>query len=848
MTGQRAGFLLIAAPAVILGAMLTSGMRLAALRASANTRAQASAPRAGQAGRPAAKPLAATPHERFATFLAGEGFQSVFLLENFRVDVPVTVTPALILRTGEVSLDPVTIPAHSMTSVDISAFLVAHGYQDTRGTAVMHYDFTPYDPITGVVLSSDYAHHLYINSYAQSPEEYWQGTSYDATLWAPDEDTQGSLAIINTSNEERVVHATFLVKGRAEEQAITVPARHTHVLSIDDLVTRSRETGAGIHIEYSEYPGEILVEGHLYNQRTGFEKYIHFLDKTLKYATGMVRTQFLLLGQQPLEDDFPAGMAFRSVAAVRNIDTAPVQVTPTVKFLQGRTMQAVALRPVVLGVNESRIIDFNEEQEAGRLPRDLHQGSLELDPHTDHASIVAELFDFSDRTGGYAIGPFFFAYPTRATGSIWRIDGTYQTTLMVENAAAKDDRVTLKLFFGSKVYSKTYAVGAGDLLKINVKELQQDNVPDDEGHFLAATSGLVSLSGKNGHLSKLSFDKLIHSLDESDYVGLPGGGGGGGGGCYTETAGLFVDFSGGQNPYPVMLQYNWADGSFQDQPASGTVADNPSVFAISNDGAGDMATITPDGQSHEVFFNGPPTTVTDCPACSTDNVTPQGHVTVPPAPTVTIDSFTPNPIVGGSTASVRITVTPSANITLTISQSGTGTATFGSSGKTTIQIPETTTVNITGGAESNGSADLTLSASSGSALLATAPFSVTTGTCTATYTSHNGDGTKNCPTQVNVSDTYSMKEYCSACQFACTFTFDSTFTPSSCNGVSIGVQGAGNSGLITTLTGNFAATDCDFHFVQITTTVTDTQGVKTPYTGGAIGLKCNKFPNGSPCP
>src|SRR5262249_12675999 len=152
---------------------------------------------------------------RFATFRAGE-YKSVFLLQNFRVDVSVQVTPALILSTGEIAMDPVTLQPHSARTVDISSFLQAHGLPDTAGTAVMRYTFSPYAAVSGVVLSSDDVHHLYVNSYAQSPEEYWQGTSYDATLWAPDEGTKGSISIINTSQEQRTVQVAFLVKGHSE--------------------------------------------------------------------------------------------------------------------------------------------------------------------------------------------------------------------------------------------------------------------------------------------------------------------------------------------------------------------------------------------------------------------------------------------------------------------------------------------------------------------------------------------------------------------------------------------------------------------------------------------------------
>jgi hypothetical protein len=89
-------------------------------------------------------------HERFATFRAGD-FQSVFLFQNFRSDVPVTITPVLIVKQGELSLDPVTLQPHTSTTVDITSFLQSHGITDSRGTAVMRYTFSPYDGIGGVV-------------------------------------------------------------------------------------------------------------------------------------------------------------------------------------------------------------------------------------------------------------------------------------------------------------------------------------------------------------------------------------------------------------------------------------------------------------------------------------------------------------------------------------------------------------------------------------------------------------------------------------------------------------------------------------------------------------------------
>ncbi len=65
------------------------------------------------------------------------------------------------------------------------------------------------------------------------------------------------------------------------------------------------------------------------------------------------------------------------------------------------------------------------------------------------------------------------------------LDGSFQTTIMVENTASQDDEVTLKLFSDWGTYNKILPIPAGGLLKINVKELEQE--PDQAGNVLSGT-------------------------------------------------------------------------------------------------------------------------------------------------------------------------------------------------------------------------------------------------------------------------------------------------------------------------------------------------------------------------
>lgn len=116
---------------------------------------------------------------------------------------------------------------------------------------------------------------------------------------------------------------------------------------------------------------------------------------------------------------------------------------------------------MTLGVGESRLIDFAEEQKAGNLHADFNQGALELRPNTEHTSIVSELFSFDEKNGGYVVGSSFASHPARGTGSIWRIDGTFQTTIVIEKTAEAADQMTLKLFWETGAYEKTFDVAAG---------------------------------------------------------------------------------------------------------------------------------------------------------------------------------------------------------------------------------------------------------------------------------------------------------------------------------------------------------------------------------------------------
>ncbi len=157
-------------------------------------------PRAARQSDDYAEPL----HEKFATFISGDGFESQLLVQNLQLKYPVTVTPVLLMADGEISLDPVRLAPHTSTNIDIDDALKTRGHAASPGAVVLRYHSETYGSATGVVTSENEEHHLYLSSVARSHEEYWYGTTLEAVIWTPRSGTEGYIAVSNTASAVRL--------------------------------------------------------------------------------------------------------------------------------------------------------------------------------------------------------------------------------------------------------------------------------------------------------------------------------------------------------------------------------------------------------------------------------------------------------------------------------------------------------------------------------------------------------------------------------------------------------------------------------------------------------------------
>jgi hypothetical protein len=682
------------------------------------------------------------------------------------------------------------------------------------------------------------------------PDTDFRSGVQDAVWYMP-----GDAAIVlgNTSGE-RIIAILILPDGESKE--VRLRPYETEIIRLhrdSGRTSRRGERVQSVRVETSAPAGALRAVG--YVTFRGFARTIRFYDRATV--------------RQP--DLFAANLSTQNSEiqiVLKNISDNPLSATP--RFLpvgpgagSGTPPSPLELPAITLAPGEEALVDTTPLEQLAAQNEAYSRVGVHVRNSGEKGTLIGSLASFNRRER------LSFEIPLRDSGSLRnsggsypiRLDDDYSTYVSLMNVSNETVEFTgiIRHPKGEYVF-KPRKLQAGESALFDVKELRDKKTPDPNGKVLPADfeRGQFNWSmHQGGTVPKLIGRSQIVSKSRgvsSSYscpICCPNSG------PYYEfdpnavlvTVDGFNPF--GTNEMTVSCYGVWSGWA----KTISLTSMNPAIATSSyyDEGQANAYGHTPGSTDLTTGYYCNEVYTDDGMDCySSYPCNNQANAPVDVTPTVTIGSFSQNPILLNNTANVQVTVNPSATITLTITSSGTGRATFGSSGNTTMQIPETTTINIRGdAASSSGSSDLTLTASDQDGVtLATAFFSVTSGACNATYVGHTGGGHKACPTQqVQLKDTYNISNYCNACQFSCQAVgYDSTFTPSTCESVTIGVLGSLNQTLGSNLTGSFIATDCNWHNVQIMTRIRNAQGIETQYVGGAIGLKCNSSPNGSPCP
>lgn len=433
----------------------------------------------------------------------------------------------------------------------------------------------------------------------------------------------------------------------------------------------------------------------------------------------------------------------------------------------------------------------------------------------------------------------------------WSTGNGDDTMVTLWNPADEEQDLSFTLFYTGGQYVYPIQLGPRETRSFNVSEILHSSIPDAEGNVIPAgiSEGSAEVAGSLGEHQHIliGLDTAVYNVRKATCGNY----------CWYCNGVVYASIA--ASPFAVAVGgttgetfYETRDSGYQYSTSASWTSSSHSIATVNGSGA---VTGVSAGSVSIGAMDLSPEAIAGNACTDWTNFCPTQYFSAPPTPGNTLTgtiSLSPDPIPLSGTGVATVKVTPDQPAELAIAQSGTGNAVFVATlnGTYLIQGPYPQSVSIKPVAQSNGNADLNLTVSYGSTLLAQVPFSVTSGVCSITsQTGHGGAAIAPCPSTVQNYDTYTIVQYCGSCSFTCKpVSYDSSFTPSSCSVVNTGVLGAGTSVLKSTVTGTFAAHDCNVHNLQIQTTTVNAQGTPTTYTGGGFGLKCQFNSSGNQCP
>ena len=812
-------------------------------------------------------PVEAVDQEQFIAYWTLEaGWGSELQLRNNMVGADLTVTPALRSADGvETALAPVTVHPQEIKVVDleVAALASAPRYLGAYGSVILRYHSTANRNLFAMQMIHDRGHSIAFHIDATGEDQDLAPASREGVWWLPNDAATDHLVVTNQSARELQADLSLYDStGREAKQKLTLPPRATTRLSVRQLVRASGLSGTfgGVRIFVPSHGGSLDSVHLLFDETSSFSAFLKMFNHSPKTTlderdfahtkTWTLRAPMLALSQPDPALAFPEGTVLHPQLFVHNTTAKSVDVTLRFAWRSASAKGKAAGPSFRLGGFETHQVDVAALQASEVLPKDAAWTSVILTTNGLPEEVVALAASY-DKTLRYgAQTPFSDQLAFEWVGSLWEYDVQHNSLITAGNGGSKPVQAAFTIYYngGSQKYEVEQSLQPDEQMWIDVGKLIREQVPDKNGKFLPQ-----DLTSGSYQLRDLS-DKFIGSLYEGKivYDKTFGHVTYGCAGCcaYSTTQlsinplgiPLFSTAANGVDAYNTCSSW-WehVDESFYGHWSTASTAIATVDYYATHTGKAVGSTTS---STSGYLLHPTPRT------CSNVLRSPQGSANV--APTVTIGLFSQNPLLMGHTATVQVTVDPSATITLDITRTGSGVATFNASGgPTTITISGTTTVTIYGAAASTNSGDLTLSASYQSTLVAYAPISVTSGACTLGSESDSGSGPKKCPSTVTLKSTYTISQYCSTCIYTCSSVHtDGTWVPGpgNCTSIATNVGGTLTATAVTSATATFSASDCNEHYAYFVTTVTNAQGVPTNTPGANIGLKCTTYPNGSQCP
>jgi hypothetical protein len=331
----------------------------------------------GDSSKPAQQPQtvkqqSGKPQRVFAPHWTTEdGFQTLVYIRNVHIERAVTTRLSLVLDHRTITLALTHIEPLQTISIDVAKALAENGEKtEQSGGATIDFEAESAGQINAYAQILDTTRSLGF-SFPFSPDGSSAPGPLEAVALYYGKNTDAFIAFQNTTDKEAIALPTVFVSGRVITLGKKPLKPHEAATIKLPSVDRSSATSSpvegpqsvGVRVEYEGNPGAVVAQGWVMDERIGFSAPFSFHHKSscncaddLKHLYGAG----IMIGAGGMG----SGIVFSPYIVTRNNSEERMIVSPVFTFEVNGTVERVTLPGVVLGRQETTVI--NPERVSGR--------------------------------------------------------------------------------------------------------------------------------------------------------------------------------------------------------------------------------------------------------------------------------------------------------------------------------------------------------------------------------------------------------------------------------------------------------------------------------------------------
>jgi hypothetical protein len=462
-------------------------------------------------------------------WMTDANFKSTIYLRNDVETDPVTVTPILWLSNGKkFVLNDVTLEPAGISVININQALANQGvssWATLTGYVEIQYTWQ-WDALCVIVWNVDVSHSLILTSgLAPSLPPAAQTTAspqnqvLEGMWWKQEANVSGFVALSNTSAEP--IHAAVQVSDAAGNSigthSVTISSHGTKIVKMPELQVAGSYAG-GVRVAYAGPAGVLIPNGGLEDEAVGYSARMPFTTPPTPSTTPAADSYAelgLMTGAADPMMSFPAGTTFAPYSVVRNISDKPIQLTPTLWWMEAGKPRSASSYPFAVSPGQTKDLDPVSLLSAAGLKN--FNGSVNL--VLNMQGTVGGLLPVAgsvDHKNTYV----FEDMPTRVHEGIaksisyWSIANGDDTMVTVWNPADEAQDFVFTLFFSGGHYDFPIHLGPRATNTFNISEIVHNQIPDAEGNVIPASvhEGSARISGTLG-----AAQSILVSMDAGTY-------------------------------------------------------------------------------------------------------------------------------------------------------------------------------------------------------------------------------------------------------------------------------------------------------------------------------------------